>query len=417
MKGNSFQIITFGCKANQYDSQLWRTTLEEAGLKHNDKSPDVFLINTCSVTASAEQQARQAVRKIIRDNPSAQTAIIGCYGQLSGPVLEKIEGVGLVLGRHSQASAQKLLDWLKISFRNLPAGIKTFQGHTRAFIKVQDGCNHRCSYCMVPLARGASRSRPLDGILTEAKNLIASGHRELVITGIRLGDFKPSLGVLLRSIKDIDGLERIRLSSLEPDDLSDDLMATMQDIPQLARHLHLPLQSGCDSILKKMNRPYNVPYYRDLLIRLRRSMPDITVGSDIIVGFPGETEEHFGQGVRNIKELGFTHLHIFTYSKRPGTKAAVMPGQIPENIKKERLHRLKDMYETLQHGYFESLKGRKELVLAESYDKGLWSGFGEHYHKVYFRAEGNLRNRMIRVSLTEPFQQGMSGEMIEVLGQ
>jgi threonylcarbamoyladenosine tRNA methylthiotransferase MtaB len=417
MHVKSFQISTFGCKANQYDSQLWRTTLEKAGLVYADASPDICLINTCSVTASAEQQARQAVRKSIRGNPKAKTAIIGCYGQLAASALEKIDGVGLVLGRHSEMSARKLLDWLDIGSYKLPKGIKDFKGHTRAFIKVQDGCNHRCSYCIVPLARGASRSRPLDEILSEANALVASGHRELVITGIRLGDYKPSLGMLLRSLASIPGLVRMRLSSLEPDDLTDDLIDTMQDIPKLARHLHLPLQHGCDSILKKMNRPYTVDYYRELLEKVKRAMPDITIGSDIIIGFPGETEEHFGQGVRNIKELGFTHLHIFTYSKRPGTKAAVLPGQIPENIKKERLHRLKDMYATLQNGHFESLKGRRELVLAESYDRGLWSGFGEHYHKVYFRAEGNLKNSMVRISLTEPFQQGMSGEMIEVLGQ
>jgi len=413
MVNKSFQITTFGCKANQYDSQLWRTTLEDAGLRYDEDKADLDLVNTCSVTLSAEQQARQTVRKIVRNNPSAKIIVIGCYGQLAASILQKIDGVGLVLGRHSKETAGQLLQWLDLSPDKVPSRIKTFHGHTRAFIKVQDGCNHRCSYCIVPLARGASRSRPLDEILSEARDLTISGHRELVITGIRLGDFKPSLGILLRSLKDIPGLDRIRLSSLEPDDLSDDLIETMQGIPLLARHLHLPLQSGCDSILKKMNRPYSVAYYRGLLDKLRRDMPDITVGSDVIVGFPGETEEHFGQSVRNIKEMGFTHLHIFTYSKRPGTKAALMAGQIPEDIKKERLHRLKDIHEGLQQEYLTGLAGKTELVLAESSDRGLWSGFGEHYHKVYFRSDRDMKNKMVRVRLSEPYEQGLMGELTE----
>ncbi len=417
MSNNTFHVTTFGCKANQYDSQLWRTILENAGLRYSEGKADIFLVNTCSVTSSAEQQARQTVRKIIRSDPAAKVIIIGCYGQLAAETLAKIDGVGLVLGRHSNEAAGRLLQWLGLSPDKLPARIKSFYGHTRAFIKIQDGCSHRCSYCIVPLARGASRSRPLDEILTEAHNLVSSGYRELVVTGIRLGDFKPSLGTLLRSLKNISGLERIRLSSLEPDDLSDDLIETIQGIQLLARHLHLPLQSGCDSILKKMNRPYSIAYYRELLDKLRRAMPGITIGSDIIVGFPGEAEEQFGQSVRNIRELGFTHLHIFSYSKRPGTKAALMAGQIPDDIKKERLHRLRNIHENLRQEYLTGLPGKLETVLAESLDKGLWSGFGEHYCKVYFRSGQNLKNRMVRVKLSEPYEQGLMGELIEVSDQ
>ncbi len=415
MTDNKFQIITFGCKANQYDSQLWRTTLENAGLLYGEDKTDIFLINTCSVTSSAEQQARQAVRKIIRNNPIARVIIIGCYGQLAAEALTKIDGVGLVLGRHSKENAEQLLKWLDIRLHKLPSKIKTFRGHTRAFIKVQDGCNHRCSYCIVPLARGNSRSRPLDEILSEANDLINSGHRELVVTGVRLGDFKPSLGILLRSLKNISGLDRIRLSSLEPDDISDDLIETMRDIPNLARHLHLPLQNGCDGILKKMNRPYSVSYYRELLKKIRLAMPEMTIGSDIIVGFPGETEEQFGQNCRNIQEMDFTHLHIFTYSKRPGTKAFIMPGQIPEAIKKERFHRLKDIYEKTQQGYFHSLIGKTEAVLAESFDGGNWSGLAEHYYRVRFNSKDDMKNKMAKVRLTGVNDDGLSGDLLEVL--
>lgn len=405
-----FQITTFGCKANQYDSQLWRTTLEDAGLRYVENRADLYLVNTCSVTLSAEQQARQAVRRIVRNNPSAKIVIFGCYGQLAASELQKINGVGLVLGRHSKEAAGQLLQWLDLSSDKLPFRIKTFHGHTRAFIKVQDGCNHRCSYCVVPLARGASRSRPLDEILGEARTLAAAGHRELVVTGVRLGEFKPSLGVLLRSLNVIPGLLRLRLSSLEPDDLSDDLMETMREIPLLARHLHLPLQSGSDAILRRMNRPYTASNYLGLLNRLRCAMPDITVGSDIIVGFPGETEELFGQGARNVMEMGFTHLHLFTYSRRPGTSAANMAGQIPENIKKERHHRLKDMFECARQKQLAESAGSMERVLAESCQNGFWSGLGEHYQRIYFRKSGDVSNSMVRVHLLEPFQQGIRGE-------
>jgi threonylcarbamoyladenosine tRNA methylthiotransferase MtaB len=412
MPDKTFHITTFGCKANQYDSQLWRTSLENAGLQYDAASPDILLVNTCSVTTAAEQQARQTIRKIIRNGPAARVVITGCYGQLSASELKKINGVDLVLGRYGKETAAGLLSWLNLGSNEIPSGIRSFRGHTRAFIKVQDGCNHCCSYCIVPLARGPSRSRPLDEILSEARALTVSGHRELVITGIRLGDFKPSLGLLLRSLKDVPGLERIRLSSLEPDDLNEDLIEAMQDTPALARHLHLPLQSGCDSILRVMNRPYTVAYCRELLAKLRRAMPGITIGSDVIVGFPGETEEHFGQSVRNIRELGFIHLHIFGYSKRPGTRAAGMPNQIPDSIKRERLQRLRDVYEKMQNEYFASRRGQAELVLAETCDNGMWSGFGEHYHKVYFRSEGDARNKLVRVRLSGPFQQGMSAEIM-----
>lgn len=417
MTDNKFKIITFGCKVNQYDSQLWRTALEESGsgFVENDGPADVYLINTCSVTASAEQQARQAVRKIIRNNPAAKVIIIGCYGQISSAALEKIEGVGLVLGRHSKENVGQLLKWLDIGPHKLPSKIKTFRGHTRAFIKVQDGCNHRCSYCIVPLARGASHSRPLDEVLSEAKDLINVGHRELVVAGVRLGDFKPSLGVLLRSLKNISGLDRIRLSSLEPDDVNEDLIETMRDIPNLARHLHLPLQNGCDAILKKMNRPYSVSYYRELLKRIRRALPEMTIGSDIIVGFPGETEEQFGQTCRNIQGMDFTHLHIFTYSKRPGTKASVMPGQIPETIKKERFHRLREIYQKNQQEYFHSLIGKTETVLTESFDSGSWSGLTEHYFRVGFKPKDDLKNKMVKVRLTGVGDDGMTGDLMEVL--
>lgn len=410
MPDRTFHIITFGCKANQYDSQLWRTALEDAEMAPNDLDPDLCLINTCAVTAAAEQQARQTIRKFRRAFPRAKVAVIGCYGQLSGPELQQIDGVGLVLGRHSPEAVTNLFNWLGLGHYNKPVGIKSFRGHTRAFLKVQDGCDHRCSYCIVPQARGPSRSRPLDVILREAENLVAAGHRELVVTGVRLGDFKPSLGVLLRSLNGIPGLLRLRLSSLEPDDLGDDLMETMGEVPLLARHLHLPLQSGSDAILRRMNRPYTVSNYMSLLNRLRRAMPDITVGSDIIVGFPGETEELFGQGLRNVMEMGFTHLHLFTYSRRPRTPAASMAGQIPENIKKERHHRLREMFEHVRQKQLADSSGSMEQVLAESCQDGLWSGLGEHYQRIYFRESGDVGNRLVQVRLLEPFQQGMLGE-------
>jgi threonylcarbamoyladenosine tRNA methylthiotransferase MtaB len=442
----TFKIITFGCKVNQYDSQLWRAALEQAGLSPSGpgQPADMVLINTCTVTAAADQQARQSIRKCKRQNPTLRQGlrqgfdlastcsagplsrgaqpggsgqeckiiVAGCYGQVNEKAIKDIPQADLVVGRCSPENILAVLRELGLGQKSAPEGIKSFSGHTRAFLKVQDGCDHRCSYCIVPLARGRSRSRELSDIMAEAARLVGSGHKELVLAGVRLGDFKPSLRVLLKSIHDIPGLERVRLSSLEPDDASDDLIETLAELPKVARHLHLPLQSGDDKILKLMNRPYSIKYFSALLHEINKAIPEMTFGTDIIVGFPGEGEQEFGQSYNAAKDLPLSQLHVFTYSKRPQTKAAGMPGQIPEGIKKERSQRLREMFAQKQHQYWSSLSGQRTAVLFEGQDKGEWSGLGEHYFRVSVRSDADLRNKMLPVKLTRVNDQGLDGEII-----
>lgn len=408
-----FNIITFGCKVNQYDSQLWRAALEQAGLSPSGpgQPADIFLINTCTVTAAADQQARQTVRKCKKQNQKAKIVITGCYGQVNEKALKDISQADLVVGRCSPENLLSVICELGFSQKKAPEGIRSFSGHTRAFLKVQDGCDHRCSYCIVPLARGRSRSRELSDIMAEAARLVGSGHKELVLAGVRLGDFKPSLRVLLKSIHDIPGLERIRLSSLEPDDASDDLIETIAELPKVARHLHLPLQSGDDKILRLMNRQYSMKYFSALLHKVKKAVPEMTFGTDIIVGFPGEGEQEFGQSYNAAKDLPLSQLHVFTYSKRPQTKAAEMSGQIPGPIKKERSLRLREMFAQKQHQYWASLAGQSTAVLFEGQNKGEWSGLGEHYFRVTVKSDSDLRNKMLPVKLVNVNDDGMSGAL------
>ncbi len=407
----TFRIITFGCKVNQYDSQQWRAALLRAGLSEaaDDGGCDVALVNTCTVTAAADRQARQAVRKCKMQNTRCKIVVAGCYGQVNANALRELPQIDLVVGKYSQDSVSSVLKELGLAGKPFSEGISGFSGHTRAFLKVQDGCDHRCSYCIVPLARGQSRSRPLPEVIAEAQRLAQAGHKELVVTGVRLGDFRPSLRVLLKSLEAVDGIERIRLSSLEPDDLRLDTLEALAESRKIARHLHLPLQSGDDGVLRRMNRPYDLRTYAATVAAGLRLAPDLTFGTDIIVGFPGETEEQFNRSYQAVRDLPVTHLHVFTYSRRPGTAAAAMAGQIPGRVKQERSQRLREMFGRKQRMYWETQAGQRTAVLFESAVKGLWSGLGEHYFRVRVRSREHLGNTLRPVRLAGVSGGGMDG--------
>jgi threonylcarbamoyladenosine tRNA methylthiotransferase MtaB len=408
----TFQLISFGCKSNQYDSQLWRELLLQGGWQEGDGGQaDIVLVNSCSVTAAAEEQARQAVRKCKKQNAKGKVIVVGCYGQLAHEALGAIPEIDLVAGPYNPDNVRTISKFLGLKDGATSLGISGFAGHTRAFLRVQDGCDHACSYCVVPRARGRSRSRDLAEAVAEARRLIDNYYKEVVITGIRLGDFKPSLRVLLRALASLPGLERIRLSSLEPDDVAMELVEAMAENPAVARHLHLPLQSGDDGILKAMNRPYTMGQYRSLLEDIRRQVPSMTFGTDIIVGFPGETEEQFGNSYRAVQELPITRLHVFSYSRRPGTPAAAMAGQIPTAIKKERSARLREMFRDRQMRYWESQQGSETAVLFERRDSRRWSGLGEHYFRVSVDSDHDLKNSLRPVRLTSADGEGMAGEL------
>lgn len=410
----TFRIITFGCKVNQYDSQQWSAALVRAGLSEagGDGGCDVALVNTCTVTAAADAQARQAIRKCRMHNAQCRIVVAGCYGQVGAAALRKLPEADLVVGRYGPEAFAAVRDLLGLAGGAFAEGIGGFAGHTRAFLKVQDGCDHRCSYCIVPLARGRSRSRQLAEAIAEAQRLALAGHKELVVTGVRLGEYRPSLRVLLRSLETVPGVERIRLSSLEPDDLDGDTIDAIAQSRKTARHLHLPLQSGDDRILRSMRRPYTLRRFSDLLAAVRRAVPEMTFGTDIIAGFPGETEEQFNRSYQAVRDLPITHLHVFTYSRRPGTAAAAMAGQIPGPVMRERSQRLRDMFEKKQRAYWETQSGSTTPVLFESHANGLWTGLGEHYFRVGVPSREELGNALRTVRLTRAAEGGMSGDLI-----
>lgn len=418
----TFRIITFGCKVNQYDSQQWRAMLAGAGLRESadDQQCDLLLVNTCTVTAAAEQQARQTIRKIKIQNQTlrhcsgqeCKIVVAGCYGQVGEKALREITQVDLVVGRFNEDAVSAVRKELGLTGKPFSEGISGFAGHTRAFLKVQDGCNHRCSYCIVPLARGKSRSRPLAEVIAEAQRLARAGHKELVLTGVRLGDFKPSLRALLKSLESVDGVERLRLSSLEPDDLDQDTIEALAESRKTARHLHLPLQSGDDRILKLMKRPYTMSYFSNLLDAVRRAIPEMTFGTDIIAGFPGESEEQFNHSYQAVRDLPITHLHAFAFSKRRGTAAALMGGQIPGTIKKERSLRLRSMFEMKQQRYWRSLIESATPVLFETNAGGGWLGLSEHYFRVRAVSSEDLGNQLRAVKLTGMDENGMTGKLV-----
>ncbi len=401
--------MTFGCKTNQYDSQLWRTFFEQAGWKAADGSPDVWLLNSCAVTAAAERQARQAARRARKEGPESLVVLAGCAGEVAASSFVRMKEVDLVVGRYGPSSATSVMGLLGAGPEAMPRGIDRFTGQTRAFLKIQDGCSHACAYCIVPRARGVTRSRDLAEVVAEAARLVDSGHREIVVTGIRLGDYRPSLSLVLAALAGLSGPARIRISSLEPDDVAEQLIETISRHPMIARHLHLPLQSGSDRMLTAMGRPYRVGQYRTLLERISDVIPGVTFGTDLMVGFPGETEEDFRASLEAALELPISHLHVFSYSRRPGTRAADMGGQIPEAVKKERSQRLREAFREKQHRLWQGLVGSREKVLFETGEGGRWSGLGEHYFRVFSDWPDALHNRMRLVRLTSVLGEGLEG--------
>ncbi len=405
-----FIVVTFGCKANQYDSQQWRRSLAEAGAVESGH-PSLALVNTCAVTAEAERQARQAIRRLRRQYPGIRVVAAGCAVEVYPEKFSRMPEVDLALGRFDEEAVAGLARFLDRKISAPFRGLDVFGGHTRAFLKVQDGCDRGCSYCIVPRARGRPRSRDLAELVAEAQALVASGHKEIVLTGIRLGGFKPSLALLVRTLAGLEGLERLRLSSLEPDEVDQGLLEAMARSPRVAKHLHLPLQSGSDRILRLMARPYTLAGFSRILGTAVTAMPSITFGTDLIVGFPGEAEEDFAESLKAIEQLPISHLHLFAFSPRPGTEAARLPHQIPAAIKKERIARLQQAFAQRQRYFWSQRLGTVESVLFERQDRTHAWGWGEHYFKVRVRRREELRNQLRPVRLTAVFEGGLEGRV------
>ena len=429
----SAAFVTLGCKVNQFESEVMEGLFKEAGydIVEHSQPADVYVINTCSVTSLGDKKSRQLIRRVQRQNPDAIIAVTGCYAQIAPEQIKAIEGVRVVLGTANrrriveyveQAIYQNgkiidgVTDIMKVrEFEDIP--ILDMPTRTRAFLKIQEGCTNFCSYCIIPFTRGPLRSRPLGSVRREAEKLLANGFKEIVFTGIHLGaygrDFKDgtSLADAARAVLDLPGLRRLRLSSLESIELSDELLTLLRDNPRFSHHLHLPLQAGSDYVLKRMNRHYDREEFSRLLTRVREAVPGVSVSTDVIVGFPGETEEMFAESLEYIRSLKFSRMHVFPYSPRTGTPAAEMPDQVPESVKKERVHRLQAVAGEMAGEYCQSYLGTVQRVLLETDTQGEKDGLTDTYIRVYTNDEAEL-GEIYNVRLERLYKDGIYGTII-----
>ena len=429
----SAAFVTLGCKVNQFETEVMEGLFKEAGYEivEHSQPADVYVINTCSVTSLGDKKSRQLIRRVQRQNSEAIIAVTGCYAQIAPEQIKAIEGVRVVLGTANrrriveyveQAILQNgkiidgVTDIMKVrEFEDIP--LLDMPTRTRAFLKIQEGCTNFCSYCIIPFTRGPLRSRPLDSVRREAEKLLANGFKEIVFTGIHLGaygrDFKDgtSLADAARAVLDLPGLRRLRLSSLESIELSDELLALLRDNPKFSHHLHLPLQAGSDDVLKRMNRHYDRGEFSRLLARVRDAVPGVSVSTDVIVGFPGETEEMFAESLEYIRSLEFSRMHVFPYSPRTGTPAAEMPDQVPEPVKKERVHRMQAVAGEMAQEYCRSYLGTTQRVLLETDTDGEKDGLTDTYIRVYTNDEAEL-GEIYDVRLERLYKDGIYGTII-----
>jgi threonylcarbamoyladenosine tRNA methylthiotransferase MtaB len=425
-------FTTLGCRLNQADTQALQALLEGRGFRTVplEAAPDVVIVNTCTVTARAELSDKRAIRRAARLSPHGRVVVTGCWAQTSPGEVAALGGVDLVVGNADKARLPDLLEQLataatpRIEVSDIAAARIDTPGaaqRARQFVKVQDGCQHRCAFCVVPLARGASRSLPPAVVEDHVRRLVDAGHPEVVLTGVDLGhygaDLRPrtSLAALLARLVTIAGLRWLRLSSMLPAYFTDDVLELVTTSPVIAPHLHLPLQSGSDRVLRAMRRPYTVTMYRTLVERLAAAIPRMGLGADVIVGFPGESEADFAETVALVEALPFSYLHVFPYSARQGTEAATRPGRLSAATAAARGRRLRELAAVKNLRFREGMRGRVEdvLVLEErARATGDLVGLTGNYMEVTFRGPDRLRRRLARVRVTA-VEAGSTRGMLE----
>ncbi len=425
-------FYTLGCKVNQYESDAMAELFSKKGydIVPFDSIADVYVINTCDVTNESARKSRQMIRKASRNNPNAEIVVVGCYSQLRPDEIAQIPGVDVIIGTSDR---HKIVDFLEDSRKGKQQIIvvndimkqnkfedisfKGYRQKTRAFLKIQEGCNMFCSYCIIPYARGPVRSRPIESILREAESLAEDGFKEIVLTGIHLGlyghDLKDQnlfLFDVIKYISQISGIERIRLSSIEAMELTDDFISSLTGIKQFCEHLHVPLQSGNDRILRLMNRRYTAEQFRGKINHIRSLIPNISITTDVIVGFPGETDDDFMVTEKFIRELQFSRLHVFPFSPRDGTPAAKMKQQVRKAVKEERSRTLINLGKQLEQKFNERFIGRTmDVLFEEKVSEGIYHGYTGNYIKVAVFSDEDLHNKLIPVNLKENRQTHILG--------
>lgn len=413
-------VHTLGCKLNYSESSTIAREFSRRGYEmvpHTEEA-DIYIVNTCSVTEHSDKKDRNLIRRLHRRSPNALIAVIGCYAQLKGESIAKIEGVDIVLGARSKGmvvdeverllkegrGAAPVVDIVDIDcVKNIFPAFSTGE-RTRSFLKIQDGCDYKCSYCTVPYARGSSRSLPLALILDQAREIASSGIVEIVLTGVNTGDYGRKSGEsflsLLQGLNAVEGIERYRISSIEPNLLTPEIVEWIASGTKFLPHFHIPLQSGCDRILQKMGRRYRTEDFRRKIELIRSRMEHVFFGIDVIVGFPGETDEDFRTTCAFLKEIHPAFIHVFPYSRRNGTPAAAMPDQVEECVKAERVEVLERMCAEFYSDFCVENAGREEEVLFESKSKdGMMSGYTRNYIKVERPYDSKAIGRVVRVVL------------------
>jgi threonylcarbamoyladenosine tRNA methylthiotransferase MtaB len=422
-QNKKFKIATLGCRTNQYESQAHRDQLLEMGWIQAaaNESAELCIVNTCTVTESADSSSRHEIRQLARENPGTKLIITGCSAERQPDVIKKIEGVTHIIPNKDKDAL------LSIVFpeEEIPEfSIKNFDAHTRAFVKVQDGCNSFCTYCIIPYVRGRSRSRSIDDILREVENLIANGFKEIVLTGINIGDFdgnkaegeKPdTLADLVRAVDKVPGLQRLRISSIDPDEINDDLIDAVVNGKNTCHSMHVVLQSGSNVVLKRMNRKYTRQIFLETVDRLKSASPFFTFTTDIIVGFPGETEADFAETIAVMKAVKFAKVHMFPYSDRPRTRSALMPNKVPHDIIKARKQELLRISEQIAFQLRENFIGQRMVVLTETLDTSKPNqicGHTENFLSVVVEGNGYVANELIEVLLYANSAEGLLGRVI-----
>lgn len=422
---------TLGCKVNQYETEAMEKIFEENQFKivEDTEVADVYVINTCTVTNLSDRKSRQFIRKVKKINKDAIVAVVGCYSQVSPEEVEKIEGVDVIIGTSDRNKIVELCEKAKYENKkiNIVRSIKTYKefekievedikSKTRAYIKIQDGCNQFCSYCIIPYARGPIRSRDKDDILSEIEILSKSGFKEIVLTGIHvasygkdLGDI--NLGELIQEIALIKDIERIRLSSVEPNLITEDFMNILVSTKKVCDHFHLSLQSGSNNILKKMNRKYTREEYKEKVDLIRKYMPDAGITTDIIVGFPGETEKEFNETIEFVREIGFSRIHVFKYSPRKGTPAAKYKNQVHGKIKNQRSKELITLGEELTEIFNKRFLNKKMDILYEEKIDDFYEGYTTNYIRVKASANNDIIGNIVETKIINSKDGYLIGEI------
>jgi len=428
-------FTTLGCKVNQFETAVMEGLFKQRGyeITHFDQVADVYVINTCSVTHLGERKSRQLIRRAIRLNKQAIVAVSGCYAQIAPEQIAAIEGVNVIVGTQDRQRIVDLVEQVGHSkgtmnivtnimtadhFEDTPL-FETPEGRTRSFLKIQEGCTNFCTYCIIPYARGPLRSRPLESVIKEVKKMIAAGFQEIVLTGIHLGAYGrdiPGAITLVDAVKavlSLEGLVQLRLSSLESIEVADELIEIMQQDKRLCPHLHLPLQAGDDQVLLAMNRHYTLAQYRELIHSIQKKIHNISISTDIIVGFPGETVDMFGNALQFVESMDFSRMHIFPYSRRSGTPAAGYADQVPEDEKKRRVHIMQELADKKAAQFQERFLNQHLTVLFEPEQDGIVQGFTGNYIRVYAHGHQGVHGKLCTVKLEKPYCDGMWGTIID----